>query len=636
MATIDHNKAAHGLGDRSESAGSPLLGTVKWTIDATAALASHASAILLICEIILLSAAVFFRYVLRTPLIWSDELAELLLIWQAMLGSVVAFHLGQHLRLEVLYETLSSRGKEILDVLCLILMILICAPLAFYAFEEVLLNWDLVTPALAISPSWRIGALFVGLALIAVLAAGQLTIKVADGNSRAFVSVLAAVVMTALAVFLLRDVFVGLGNINLIIFFIGLGGACILIGLPIAFCFGIAAMAYVIFGTYAPLSIVPARMETGMAHILLLSVPLFIALGSMLVISGMADNMVKLLVSLVGHIRGGLSYVLVGGIALVSGISGSKAADMAAVAPVLVPEMRKRGAKDGEIVGLMAASCAMSETIPPSLILIMTGAVTGISIGALFNVGWYPALVLAAILCVMSYWRAAKSGESRSEKASWGTRRKLAAVAVPVLILPFIIRTAVVEGVATATEVATVGIAYILVLALIIDRRFNWRRCYSSFRDASVLTGVIFIILATANAMAWGFVQSGFSSVLTSVAESLPGGAYGFFLLSIVVFMILGSILEGIPAIVLLGPLLFPVAHSLGISEIHYALVAVLAMGVGLFAPPFGVGFYTACAICQVQPTVVMRAIWPYVGVLFFGIVLVAVVPVLLGLVGGW
>ncbi len=410
------------LGGRSDTVGSPLLGTVKSTIDATARLASHASAILLICEILLLSAAVVFRYVLRTPLIWSDELAELLLIWQAMLGSVVAFHLGQHLRLEVLYETLSSRGRGILDVLCLVLMILICAPLAFYAFEDVLLNSDLVTPALGISPSWRIGALFVGLALITVLAAGQLTIKVAEGNARTFVAVLAAVAMTVLAAFLLRDVFAGLGNINLIIFFIGLGGACILIGLPIAFCFGIAAMAYVIFGTYAPLSIVPARMETGMAHILLLSVPLFIALGSMLVISGMADNMVKLLVSLVGHVRGGLSYVLVGGIALVSGISGSKAADMAAVAPVLVPEMRKRGAKDGEIVGLMAASCAMSETIPPSLILIMTGAVTGMSIGALFNVGWYPALVLAAVLCVMSYWRAAKSGESRSEKASWGTQ----------------------------------------------------------------------------------------------------------------------------------------------------------------------------------------------------------------------
>jgi tripartite ATP-independent transporter DctM subunit len=617
--------------DGPEALNSAIRDAIRALIDRLVALASHAGAILLICEILVLSAAVFFRYVLRSPLIWSDELAELLLLWQAMLGAVVAFHLGQHLRLEVIYERLSERGKEVLDIIGLALMIVIGAPLAFYSFEEVLLNLDLETPALGISPSWRIGALCAGLGLIAILAAGRLALRAVGGQARAVAVVLVGAGIVLLATFALKDAFSNLGNLNLIIFFIGLCGICIAIGLPIAFCFAIAAMAYVFFGTYAPLSIVPARMETGMAHILLLSVPLFIALGSMLVISGMADNMVKLLVALIGHVRGGLSYVLIAGIALVSGISGSKAADMAAVAPVLVPEMRKRGASNGDIVGLMAAACAMSETIPPSLILIMAGAVTGVSIGALFEVGWYPAIALAVLLCLLTYFRASKSDENQSEKASWATVRRLAVIAVPVLILPFVIRTAVVEGIATATEVATIGIAYVLILTLIIERRFDWKRCYSSLRDASVLTGVIFIILAAANAMAWGFVQSGFSSILAGVASSLPGGVYGFLFISILVFIILGSILEGIPAIVLLGPLLFPVAKSLGVSEVHFALVAVLAMGLGLFAPPFGVGFYTACAICQVQPTVVMKAIWPYVGVLFLGILLVAVIPILIG-----
>jgi TRAP-type C4-dicarboxylate transport system permease large subunit len=127
--------------------------------------------------------------------------------------------------------------------------------------------------------------------------------------------------------------------------------------------------------------------------------------------------------------------------------------------------------------------------------------------------------------------------------------------------------------------------------------------------------------------MAWGFVHSGFSSVLSGVALSLPGGSYGFLLVSIVLFVVLGSILEGIPAIVLLGPLLFPVAKVLHISEVHYAIVAVLAMGVGLFAPPFGVGFYTACAIGRVNPADAMKEIWPYLGVVFLGVVLVAFIP---------
>ncbi|MFB9982411.1 TRAP transporter large permease subunit [Mesorhizobium kowhaii] len=618
----------------AKTVGMPKRDSLSRILDLVVALAAHAGAILLIGEIVLLSAAVFFRYVLRSPLIWSDELAELILIWQAMLGAVVAFHAGQHLRLSVLSDALPIRARAFLEMVCLILTALVAGPLAFYALKDARADLGLMTPVLEISPAWQTGALIVGLGLIAILALGTLIQKITADNRSTTLAAFGTVAAVMAAAWMLQDEFSGLGNLNLVVFFIGLVGACIAIGLPIAFCFAIAAMAYVLFATHAPLDIVPARMETGMAHILLLSAPLFIALGALLVISGMANNMVKLLVALVGHVRGGLSYVLIGGMALLSGISGSKAADMAAIAPVLVPEMRRRGANDGEIVGLLAASCAMSETIPPSLILIMTGAVTGVSIGALFAAGWYPALALAALLCVLARFRAARSGEDQSEKASWGKIGKLAIVAVPVLVLPFLIRGAVVEGIATATEVATVGIAYVLILTLLIERRFDWRRLYASLKDASALTGVIFIILASANAMAWGFVQSGFSSILAGVAGTLPCGTYGFLVISIIVFIILGSILEGIPAIVLLGPLLFPVAKSLGVSEVHFALVTVMAMGLGLFAPPFGVGFYTACAICRVEPAVVMKAIWPYLGVIFVGIVLVAVGPIVVEEIG--
>lgn len=598
-----------------------LGGWASWVV----ASAEHAGAMLLIVEIVLLSAAVFCRYVLSAPLVWSDELAELVIIWQAMLGAVVAFHKGQHLSLGVFVRRMPDRKREFLESVCLVLAVLMSAPLAYFAFQHARADFDLITPALEISPSWRTGALVAGLGLIALLGLGALAQR-----ARSKASVLMPVAMVAvvlLGLYLARSQFAGLGNLNLIIFFVVLGGACMFIGLPIAFAFGIAAMAYVLLATHASLSIVPMRMEAGMAHILLLSVPLFVALGAILDIAGMARRMVEFLAALVGHVKGGLSYVLVGAMTLVSGISGSKAADMAAIVPVLFPEMRKRGAKEGEMIALLTASSAMSETIPPSLILIMTGATTGVSIGALFTAGWLPALVLAAMLCALARWRAVKSGEHRSERASWGQIGKLAAAALPVLVLPFIIRGAVVEGIATATEVATIGIAYVLVVTLAMLRGFDWSRLYQALKEASVLTGVIFIILATANAMAWGFVQSGFSSVLSGVASSVPGGSYGFLLMSIVIFVVLGSILEGIPAIVLLGPLLFPVAKALHISEVHYAIVAVLSMGVGLFAPPFGVGFYTACAIARINPADAMRAIWPYLAVIFAGVVLVAFVP---------
>jgi tripartite ATP-independent transporter DctM subunit len=588
------------------------------------AFAENAGAILLIAEILLLSAAVFCRYALSAPLVWSDELAEIIIIWQAMLGAVVAFHNRQHLSLTVLVRQVRPRTREFLDTLCTVLAVLLCAPLAWYAFHHARADFDLMTPALEVSPAWRTGALVVGLALIALLGCGYLASRM-----RANMGVWTSLVIVAAAVaalYLLRSQFAGLGSANLLVHFVGLGGLCMLIGLPIAFSFGIGAMSYVLLSTNAPLSIVPARMEAGMAHILLLSVPLFIALGAMLDITGMARRMVEFLAALLGHVKAGLSYVLVGGMVLVSGISGSKAADMAAIAPVLLPAMRKRGTKDGEMIALLAASSAMSETIPPSLILIMTGAVTGVSIGALFTAGWLPALLLAAIVCVLARIRAAKT-DARTAKANWNTVGRLGLLSAPILILPFVIRGAVVEGVATATEVATIGIAYVLIVTLVLDRRFDWKRFYAALKDASSLTGAIFIILATANAMAWGFIQSGFAAKLSGIVGSMPGGAYGFLFLSVVIFIVLGSILEGIPAVVLLGPLLFPVAKSLGISEVHYAIVAVMSMGLGLFAPPFGVGFYTACAIGRVNPADAMKSIWPYLGVLFVGVLLIACFP---------
>jgi tripartite ATP-independent transporter DctM subunit len=306
---------------------------------------------------------------------------------------------------------------------------------------------------------------------------------------------------------------------------------------------------------------------------------------------------------------------------LVSGISGAKAADMAAVAPVLFPEMKARGMKPGELVSLMAASGAMAETIPPSVVLIVIGSVAGVSIAALFTGGLLPAAVLALALAVVAYFRAGEEDLASRTRATWAEVARAAAVALPALVLPFIIRGAVVEGVATAVEVSTIGIAYTVLAGLLIYRRFDWRRLGPMLVDTVSLSGAILFIVGTATAMAWALTQSGFSRTLAVAMAQVPGGSAGFMALTIVVFVILGSVLEGVPA------LLFPIARSLGIHEVHYAMVVILAMGVGLFAPPFGVGFFTACAIGNVDPDAAMARIWPYLGALLIGVVIIAAVP---------
>ena len=200
-------------------------------------------------------------------------------------------------------------------------------------------------------------------------------------------------------------------------------------------------------------------------------------------------------------------------------------------------------------------------------------------------------------------------------------------IALPALALPFLIRAAVVEGVATATEVSTIGIAYSAIVGLLLYRRFDWAALRPMLVSTACLSGAILLIIGTATGMAWGLTQSGFSRSLAAAMTGLPGGSATFMVASIAAFVVLGSVLEGIPAIVLFGPLLFPIAKAVGINEVHYAMVVILAMGIGLFAPPFGVGYYAACAIGRVDPAAGMRPIWAYMLALVAGTVIVAAVP---------
>ena len=203
-----------------------------------------------------------------------------------------------------------------------------------------------------------------------------------------------------------------------------------------------------------------------MSHLILLAVPLFVFLGLLIEMTGMARAMVAFLASLLGHVRGGLHYVLVGAMYLVSGISGSKAADMAAVAPVLFPEMKERGAKPGDLVALLAATGAQTETIPPSLVLITIGSVTGVSIAALFTGGLLPGVVLAITLVRWCGGAIAARISATSSAPAAAEIAKTLVIALPALALPFVIRAAVVEGVATATEVSTIGIVYAAIVGL--------------------------------------------------------------------------------------------------------------------------------------------------------------------------
>jgi tripartite ATP-independent transporter DctM subunit len=578
-------------------------------------------AILLVAEIFVLAYGVTFRYFLNIPETWTAEIAVILFLWLSMLGAVLALQRSEHMRLSAAVDMLPARWRQPIVTFAHVVSVIYLGVISYYAVVFTIDQNEVLSQALEIPDSWRVIALPISFILMLLIEIGRL----GRYKTSHLVASFAIGIAVAAGFWLLQDTWHAMGVASLAIFFGAFCFVVIFAGAPIAFSFGIATLAYLAFSTDVPLPTALNRMDVGMSSMLLLAVPLFIFLGLLIEVTGMAKTMVGFLATLLGHVRGGLQYVLLGAMFLVSGISGSKVADMAAIAPVLFPEMKKRGEDEGRMVSLLAASGAMSETIPPSIVLIAIGAVGGVSISALFAGGLLPAVVLAIVLMIFTWWRARNIGETRP-MASRSVIGKAFLVAIPALVLPLVIRVFVLEGVATATEVSTVGILYTMIVAVLTYKQVEWKRLGPILAESAALSGAVLLIVGSATAMAWALTQSGFSRGLVDLMTN-AGGKWTFIAISMVVFVILGSVLEGLPVIVLFGPLVFPVARALGMSDVHYAMIIIIAMGIGLFAPPFGLGFYAACAIGRVNPTSAMRHIWPYLAVLLVGLVIIAVFP---------
>ncbi len=584
----------------------------------------HLAAALLVVMIVTVLANVFFRYALHKPLIWGDEVASLSFIWMAMLGAALALDRHEHIRLTVVLPLMPPRLARIAEVGGQVLVAILLArllPVAVeYAYEESFVR----SPALGLPLTWRASALPVGIGLMLLLTVISI---LRTGEWRIILGTLIlAGALTALLIGV-KPSLLSIGNWNLPLF-LGLFAALLLVcGVPIAFCFALGTLAYLTFASRAPVFVMIGRIDEGMSSLVLLSVPVFVLLGCILDATGMGKAIVNFLASLLGHVKAGMSYVLLGSLFLVSGISGSKVSDMATVAPALFPEMRRRGHSPPEMTAMLATGAAMADTVPPSIVLIVLGSVAGISIAGLFTSGFAIAMVLLLALAVLARWNARHEDMSGVRRASLGFVGKAALVAAPALVLPFLIRALVGGGVATATEVSTIAVVYAWIAGATLYGGVPRSRILPMLVETAAMSGAILLILGAASAMAWALTQSGFARDLMNFVKDLPGGWISFMLASIVIFLVLGCILEGLPAIVLLAPIMFPIAKSLGINDIHYAMVVVTAMNIGLMAPPIGIGFYIACKIADAPADQVMRSIWPYIGALFVGLLLIAAVP---------
>jgi len=360
-------------------------------------------------------------------------------------------------------------------------------------------------------------------------------------------------------------------------------------------------------------------------------VPFFILVGYLMEANGMSVRLITLLQRGVGRMRGGLNVVMVLSMVIFSGISGSKMADVAAVGSVLIPAARKSRQNPGDAVALLAASAVMAETIPPCINLIILGFVTNLSIGGLFMAGLLPAGLMAVALIVVAIVLGTRAPSVRLDEGETRSLGALLGSGALAFGLIAIIFGGYRSGFATATEISAFAVVYALVVGGIAFREMNWRAGVQVFRHAAARSGMVLFIVAAAQSLAYTLTLQQIPHALAEFMVTLSAnhGSWLFLLLSIFILIFMGSVLEGAAALIIFGPLLMPVARQLGIDPLHYGVILVIAMGIGLFAPPLGLGLYSSCMIGNVRMEDTVGPILKYLGVLFVCLLLIAFVPVI-------
>jgi tripartite ATP-independent transporter DctM subunit len=581
------------------------------------------AASLLAADLAVVIYSVLARSLFTAPVEWADDVARGLMVASSFFGAASALARGENPGVVFFRSLLPQAWQDAVDDVGAALVLIVAVYVAVHAIE---LGW--ITSGQTTGAGLPLQLTFypmgLGAACMTVFAAEILF----DRNWRRIlraVVILAAVSGIFLAGdALMPDAMPSSGTLMLTGFVLTLAG-----GLPIGFALALAALIFIWVEGSLPGVIFAQQMARGIDNFVLLAIPFFILVGYLMEANGMSVRLIELLQHLVGRMRGGLNVVMVTAMVLFSGISGSKMADVAAVGAVLIPASRKSGQNPGSSVALLAASAVMAETIPPCINLIILGFVANLSIGGLFAAGLFPAGLMAAALIAVSVL----FGKSSITPSPAPTDRPAtvrmwlgAGVSLGLIAMIFI---GFKSGFATATEISAFASLYAIVVGSLVFRELTAASAWRSFVHAASRAGLVLFIVAAAQSFA--FVLT-LQQVPHAVGEFMVGlshnsGTWLFMLLSIAILVVMGSVLEGAAALIIFGPLLVPVAGQLGIAPLHYGVVLVIAMGIGLFAPPLGLGLYGACLIGNVPVEQTVRPMLGYLGLLLACLLIIAFVP---------
>lgn len=387
----------------------------------------------------------------------------------------------------------------------------------------------------------------------------------------------------------------------------------IVIDLPIVFAFGLTAVSGVIASGDLPLSVIPQRIVVGLDSFPLLAAPLFMLAGEIMSVGAMSDRLVKFATALFGHLRGSLAMICVIATTLFSCVSGSGAADTAAVGAILIPAMIKRGYNPGFATALQASAGCLGPIIPPSIAMVIYAWVAGVSVGALFLGGVIPGLLIAAALLIISYVHASRGGEAYAggERAPASEMVKATIGALPALGMPLIIVGGFRIGAFTATEAAAVAVFYALAVELFVYRDLRWRDLPELFATSAVRSTIVMFVVATAALLGWMVTYSGMPDHAADLLEAISPDKYFLLLWLNVLFLIMGTFMESYAAIILLVPLLLPIVRQYGIDLVHFGVIVTVNLCIGMITPPVGITLFVATSISGAKQSMIYRHLWP-------------------------
>ena len=578
-----------------------------------------------VTELVVLLANVITRSFFDFTILWANELGHLVLTIVAFIGGALAYNRNEHIAVHAVIDKLPKSWRPLLESF---VEWLVCAGSLFGAYLSVDIvesRHEELSTVLEISMSWFVVPLTIGLVLMAFFSLFRL---VRHRLSPVVISGVAIAVLMAAIIVVTRQwgpfgSSATMNYVTIISFTVLMA-----LGLPVGFVLAIVSTLFLYVAGTGRLIALASTMQTGVSNFVLLAIPFFMMAGYVMTEGGLSSRLADFVVALVGRVRGGLYQVVIVSMYIFSGISGSKVADVAAVGASMNKMIRDNNYDEPEFAAILSAGAVMGETIPPSLPMLVLGSITTISMSALFMGGLLPAAVIAICLMLTIYIKARMADKYPGLPTPLSVVAKTGLYAAPAFVVPLLLVVGIVTGIATPTEISSVAVFYGLILSAFLYRELTLKKLWTTVTDTAVKGGMILFITSTASSFAWTMTAAGIPHEIAQLMISIAGKTSWLFILTtLLILIVMGALLEGLPALLVFAPILMPLAPQFGVSPVQYGMVLLIAMGLGCFFPLIGVGMYVSCSITNTKVEAASRAMVPYVIVLFLGLLLVGFVP---------